>query len=69
MRSEQVYRAMEQGRSRFEICQLVFKSVRLLHKPGLRFQDTINSTLVHMGSVAVPGAVIAGPAARFVAAA
>lgn len=59
---------MEQGRSRFEICQLVFKSVRLLHKPGLRFQDTINSTLVHMGSVAVSRPV-AAEAARFSAAA
>lgn len=48
MRSDNVYRAMEHGRSRFEICQVVSKSVRRLHKPGTPFQDTINYTLVHM---------------------
>lgn len=48
MRSEQVYRALNQGLSRFAVCQLVSKSVRRLHKPGARFQDTINYTLVHI---------------------
>lgn len=48
MRSENVYRAVEHGRSRYEICQVVSKSVKRLHKPGSRFQDTINYTLVHM---------------------
>jgi hypothetical protein len=49
MRSEQVYRALEQGHTRFEICQLVSKGVRVAHKPGSRFEDTINSTFVHLG--------------------
>jgi hypothetical protein len=57
MRSEQVYAALKQGRSRYEICQLVFMSVRRCHKPGLRFQDTINSTLVQVGSMAAPKTV------------
>lgn len=48
MRSENVYRALEHGRSRYEICQVVSKSVKRLHKPGARFQDTIDYTLVHM---------------------
>ena len=48
MRSENVYRAVEHGRSRYEICQVVSKSVKRLHKPGSRFQDTINYTLLHM---------------------
>lgn len=48
MRSENVYRALEHGRSRYEICQVVSKSVKRLHKPGTRFQDTINYTLLHM---------------------
>ena len=48
MRSENVYRALEHGRSRYEICQVVSKSVKRLHKPGTRFQDTINYTLLNM---------------------
>jgi hypothetical protein len=54
MRSDHVYRALEHGHSRFEICQLVSKSVKRLHKPGSRFQDTINHTLLHMMPAEVP---------------
>jgi hypothetical protein len=48
MRSENVYRALEQGRSRFEICQVVAKSAKRLHRPGSPFQETIDYTLLHM---------------------
>jgi hypothetical protein len=62
MRSENVYRALEHGRSRYEICQVVSKSVKRLHKPGSRFQDTINYTLLHMtGPAEGPEATLARP--------
>ena len=48
MRSENVHRALEHGRSRFEICQVVSKRVKRTHSPGSRFQDTINYTLLHV---------------------
>jgi hypothetical protein len=59
MRSENVYRALEHGRSRYEICQVVSKSVKRLHKPGARFQDTIDYTLLHMtGRAEAPKAAL-----------
>jgi hypothetical protein len=45
MRSEQVYRALGQGINRFEICQLVSKGVKALHKPGTRFEDSIGDVM------------------------
>jgi hypothetical protein len=63
MRSENVYRALDHGRSRYEICQVVSKSVKRLHKPGLRFQDTIDYTLRHMTEAGAPSTP-AKPAAR-----
>jgi hypothetical protein len=65
MRSDNVYRALDHGRSRYEICQVVSKSVKRLHKAGSRFQDTINYTLLHMTAPAeVPEATPAKSAAR-----
>jgi hypothetical protein len=49
MRSEQIHRALAQGHSRFEICQLVSKSVKRVHKIGARFEDTIGYTLEYLG--------------------
>jgi hypothetical protein len=70
MRSENVYRALEQGRSRFEICQVVSKSVKQLHRPGSRFQDTIDYTLLHMtGPAEAPEPTPAKPAASLAKAA
>lgn len=64
MRSENVFCALKYGRSRYEICQIVSKGVRRLHKPGSRFQDTINYTLAHIptpaeGLEAIPGKSVA----------
>ena len=70
MRSENVYRALEHGRSRYEICQVVSKSVKRLHKPGSRYQDTIDYTLVHMTKPAeVPEAAPAKSATKLAKAA
>ena len=70
MRSENVYRALEYGRSRYEICQVVSKSVKRLHKPGARFQDTIDYTLLNMMKPAeVPETAPAKPAPRLAKAA
>jgi hypothetical protein len=48
MRSEQIHRALAQGHNRFEICQLVSKGVRVTHKPGARFEDSIGNVLDHL---------------------
>ena len=41
MRSEVVSEAIR-TRNRFALCQLAFKAIRKLHKPGTRIQDTAN---------------------------
>ena len=50
MRSEQIHRALAQGHSRFQICQLVSKGIKITHKPGIRFEDSIGSILISLGS-------------------
>ncbi len=54
MRSNQIHRALAQGMNRFEVCQLVSKGVRVTHKLGSRFEDTINDTLDYLGTHDVP---------------
>jgi len=49
MRSNQIHRALAQGISRFEVCQLVAKGVRATHKTGSRFEDSINDVLEYLG--------------------
>jgi len=49
MRSEQIHRAIAKGNTRFEICQLVSKGVKVTHKPGARFEDSIGNVLGHLG--------------------
>lgn len=62
MRSEQIHRALAQGHSRFEICQLVSKGVKATHKPGGRFEDTIGHVIVHLGvSEALPRRAATSP--------
>jgi hypothetical protein len=73
MRSEQVHRAMARGLTHDEICQLVSKGVRVTHKPGTRFEDSIGNVLdhlsVHKGSLrriptsALPQTAMVAPAA------
>lgn len=50
MRSDQIHRALARGINRFEVCQLVSKGVRLTHKTGSRFEDSINDVLQHIGA-------------------
>ena len=50
MRSNQIHRALAQGISRFEVCQLVAKGVRATHKTGARFEDSINDVLEYLGA-------------------
>ena len=50
MRSDQIHRALAQGINRFEVCQIVSKGVKLTHKTGARFEDTINDTLEYLGN-------------------
>lgn len=50
MRSDKIHCALARGINRFEVCQLVSKAVRLTHKTGSRFEDTINDALEYLGS-------------------
>ncbi len=50
MRSNQIHRALSQGINRFEVCQLVSKGVKLTHKTGSRFEDSINDVLDYLGT-------------------
>jgi hypothetical protein len=45
MRSNQIHVAIAQGNNRFEICQLTSKGVHIVHKPGVRTEDSINQVL------------------------
>lgn len=45
MRSKQLHTAIAQGSNRFEICQMVSKGVRKLHKDGTRMADSITNVL------------------------
>lgn len=49
MRSDQIHRALAHGMNRFEVCQMVSKSVKVTHKTGGRFEDTINDALDFLG--------------------
>jgi len=50
MRSDQIHRALAQGINRFEVCQLVSKGVKMTHKTGSRFEDSINDVLQYIGT-------------------
>jgi hypothetical protein len=40
--------------NRFEVCRLVSKGVRITHKSGSRFEDSINNVLLYLGDHALP---------------
>jgi len=50
MRSAKIHRALAQGMNRFEVCQVVSKGVKAIHKSGARFEDSINDVLQFMGT-------------------
>lgn len=45
MLSDQIYLALSQGHNRFQLCRMTARGVKVLHKPGTRFEDTIGLTL------------------------
>ncbi len=45
MRSAQIHVAIAQGNNRFRICPLTSKSVHIMHKPGVRTEDSVNHVL------------------------
>jgi hypothetical protein len=61
MRSNEIHRALAQGKNRFEVCQLVSKGVKATHKTGSRFEDSINDVLHRLGGAvhvaAIPAVV------------
>ncbi|MGO8758960.1 MAG: hypothetical protein ACLQG3_12625 [Terracidiphilus sp.] len=63
MRSNQIHRALARGMNRFEVCQLVSKGVRVTHKTGSRFEDSINDMLLYLGSHDTPRAGMYPPVA------
>jgi len=50
MRSDKIHCALAQGMNRFEMCQLVSKGVKVTHKTGSRFEDSINDVLQYLGT-------------------
>lgn len=45
MRSAQIHVAIAQGNNRFGTCQLTSKGVHIMHKPGVRTEDSVNHVL------------------------
>ena len=45
MRSAQIHVAIAQGNNRFRICPLTSKGVHIMHKPGVRTEDSVNHVL------------------------
>ncbi|MDR3793307.1 MAG: hypothetical protein P4L03_07995 [Terracidiphilus sp.] len=50
MRSDKIHCAIARGMNRYEICQLVSKGVRVMHKSGSRYEDSINDVLEYLGT-------------------
>lgn len=50
MRSELVFGAIPEISNRYQLCQLVAKATRKLHKPNTRLQDTVNDALGRLGT-------------------
>jgi hypothetical protein len=50
MRSDLVFGALSHVSNRYQLCQLVSKATRKLHKPATRLQDTTNEVLVRFHS-------------------
>lgn len=63
MRSNQIHSALARGMNRFEVCQLVSKGVRVVHRTGSRFEDSINDVLEYLGTHATPSGGLHQPAA------
>lgn len=49
MLSDQIHRALAQDNNRFKVCRMTAKGVRIMHKPGARFEDTISVALNGIG--------------------
>ncbi|WP_263411247.1 hypothetical protein [Terriglobus tenax] len=45
MRSEQVYRALNQIPNRFRLCQATARATKHMHIPATRTEDTMNTVL------------------------
>jgi hypothetical protein len=48
MLSDQIHRALAKGHSRFQVCRMTAKGVKVMHKPGSRFEETISTALEGM---------------------
>lgn len=54
MRSELVFGAIPEVHNRYQLCQLLAKATRKLHKPNNRLQDTVNDALARLSSANTP---------------
>jgi hypothetical protein len=69
MRSDLVFGALSHVSNRYQLCQLVSKATRKLHKPNTRLQDTTNDVLYRFrttnpGTLGQPEAPVAQPVER-----
>jgi hypothetical protein len=56
MRSDLVFGALSHVSNRYQLCLLVSKATRKLHKPNTRLQDTTNDVLTRFHST-LPGSL------------
>ncbi len=49
MRSDQIHLALSYGNTRYEICNMVAKGIRVTHKSGMRTEESINRVLGLIG--------------------
>jgi hypothetical protein len=50
MRSDKIRGIVSQGINRYEVCQLVDKGVKVFHRNGTRFEDSINDVLQYLST-------------------
>jgi len=49
MRSRNVFKALQNFRNRYMLCQLASKATRRFHRPNTRIQETMNEVLERIG--------------------
>lgn len=49
VRSEKIHIALAYGNTRFEICNMIAKGMRMTHRNGTRMEDSINRVLGMIG--------------------
>ena len=49
MRSDKIHLALSYGNTRYEICNMIAKGIRVTHKAGMRTEESIDRVLGMIG--------------------